>query len=564
MRFLKNCNNAAKYARGKYILFLNNDTQVQKNWLKPLVNLIESDRNIGMVGSQLLYPNCKLQEAGGIVWRDGTAANYGRNQSAYLDKYNYIKDVDYISGAAIMLPKNLWDKLGGFDELFSPAYYEDTDLAFRIRDIGKRVVYQPLSKVIHFEGVSNGTSLSSGQKQYQIINANKFKTKWENTLKKHGNIGDVFYARDRSYNKKTLLFVDYGLLTYDKDCGSMASFQYLKFFSDNSLNVKFIPKKQDFYLRNVNYIQNIEQLGIEIIQSPNFPVWFEENGKYIDYVYLNRPNVAEYFMPLVKKYTKAKIIYQGHDLHFLRLLREFSISKDNSDFIEAKRLEFLEKKIIASADVTVMFSNVEVNKIKEFTALADTVPLFILNTKDKENVIYNPEERNGIMFVGGYRHFPNVDGILWFIEKIFPLVLKHFPSMKLYLAGSGMPEEILKLASNNIIILGQLSDTALNSLYQKVKLIVVPLRFGAGVKGKVVEAIFNKVPVVTTSIGAEGIPHNGLLLVKDDVDEFAEAIIKIYYNNKLLQKISDDSYKFIDENYSVSAVKNKFKQWIDI
>lgn len=143
LKFLLNCNNAAKSARGQYILFLNNDTQVQKDWLKHLVDLIESDSNIGMVGSKLVYPDGLLQEAGGIVWKDGSAWNYGNRQDGNASEYNYVKEVDYISGAAIMIRHSLWDELGGFDESFIPAYYEDTDLAFQVRRAG----YKVLSKI---------------------------------------------------------------------------------------------------------------------------------------------------------------------------------------------------------------------------------------------------------------------------------------------------------------------------------------------------------------------------------------------------------------------------------
>ena len=148
--FLRNCNQAAKAARGKYVMFLNNDTQVTPGWLSSLVNLIESDPTIGMVGSKLVYPDGRLQEAGGIIWSDGSGWNYGRLDDPEKPEYNYVKDVDYISGAAILLSTDLWKQIGGFDELFAPAYCEDSDLAFEVRKAGYRVVYQPLSKVIHF------------------------------------------------------------------------------------------------------------------------------------------------------------------------------------------------------------------------------------------------------------------------------------------------------------------------------------------------------------------------------------------------------------------------------
>ena len=210
LRFLRNCNHAAKYAVGKYVLFLNNDTQVQPDWLSPLVSLIESAPDIGMVGSKLIYPDGSLQEAGGILWRDGSAWNYGNGQNPALPEFNYVKETDYISGAAIMLPLAVWRECGGFDEAFAPAYCEDSDLAFAVRQKGYRVLYQPKSAVVHFEGVSNGTDTSSGLKKYQVENTVKFRKKWKNILDAHPENGeDVFHARDKSFGKKTLVMVDH-------------------------------------------------------------------------------------------------------------------------------------------------------------------------------------------------------------------------------------------------------------------------------------------------------------------------------------------------------------------
>ncbi len=134
--FLKNCNNASKYAKGKYILFLNNDTQVQPGWLDYLIETIESDDKIGLVGPKFVYPDGRLQEAGGIIWKDGTGWNYGRFDDPEKPEYNYLKEVDYISGACILIRKDLWEEIGGFDERFTPAYFEDTDLAFEVRRKG--------------------------------------------------------------------------------------------------------------------------------------------------------------------------------------------------------------------------------------------------------------------------------------------------------------------------------------------------------------------------------------------------------------------------------------------
>lgn len=573
MCFLRNCNNAAKYARGKYILFLNNDTQVMENWLKPLVDLIESDKTIGMTGSMLLYQDQTIQEAGGIIYQDASGCNYGRNSDDYNSgEFNYVKDVDYISGAAIMLSRKNWQKLKGFDETFAPAYYEDTDLAFRIRnDLKLRVVYQPLSKVVHFEGKSNGTDLSSGQKRYQVINAEKFYNKWKRILKKdHCTPDDIFHGRDRSKNKKCLLFIDANYLTYDKDCGSRASFKYLQFFIKHGFNVKYLAMAKG----PMDYHKTaIEQQGAEIICyndwfNRDIISWLEKNGKYIDYVYLNRPDVANWCLKWLQKYTNAKIIYQGHDLHHLRMMREYQTNPSEQLLKDTKNMEKLEKEILPQMDSVLYFSDVEIQKIKEMKLKIkdiDTVPLYVFD--NPSGVKYNVEKRQDIMFIGGYNHVPNQDAAKWLINEIMPRVWNKKPDIKIHLVGSNMPQDLYGMASQykNIIIDGFLSDEELNELYKKIKISFIPLRFGAGIKGKIVEAIYNNVPVITTSIGAEGISADrDFLTVYDDAENLANAIINMYDDNKKLQKISDASAKFIMDNFSEKAVLSKLKNRVGI
>lgn len=184
LQFLKNCNMAAHHAQGEFLLFLNNDTNVQEGWLDALVNTMAADSSVGIVGAKLVYPDGRLQEAGGIVWRDGSCWNYGWFDDPDKPEYNYPREVDYVSGACLMVRRDLWEEIGGFDEAFAPAYYEDTDLAFQARARGYKVVYQPNAVVAHFEGVSCGINLRQGVKQHQAINKAKFFDKWQPVLLK--------------------------------------------------------------------------------------------------------------------------------------------------------------------------------------------------------------------------------------------------------------------------------------------------------------------------------------------------------------------------------------------
>jgi GT2 family glycosyltransferase len=180
--FLHSCNRAAAEARGQHLLFLNNDTEVQAGWLDHMLALFDADERTGLVGAKLLFPNGRLQEAGGVIWRDATGYNYGRYDDPGKPEYNYVREVDYCSGACILIETALFRQLGGFDVHYAPAYYEDTDLAFRVRQADKKVLYQPLAVVVHHEGVSHGTDTRCGTKAYQVANRAKFRERWRKEL----------------------------------------------------------------------------------------------------------------------------------------------------------------------------------------------------------------------------------------------------------------------------------------------------------------------------------------------------------------------------------------------
>ncbi len=557
LRFLRNCNNAAKYAKGQYILFLNNDTQVQKDWLKPLVDLIERDATIGMVGSKLVYADGSLQEAGGIIWSDGSGWNYGRNDDAMKPEYNYVRDVDYISGAAIMIRKNLWEQLGGFDEHFAPAYCEDSDLAFMVRRAGYRVVYQPASVVVHFEGKSNGTDLNSGVKKYQVENSIKLRKKWEKELsEQYENAQCVFKARERSKNKKVILVIDHYVPQFDKDAGSKTTFQYLKMFVKQGYSVKFIG---DNFYQDEPYTTVLQQMGVEVLYgswyAQHWQEWILDNKKYIDFVYLNRPHITIKYIDFLKEKTDIKCVYYGHDLHFLRLRREYELTGDKEKLRESN--EWLEKElyIMRRADISYYPSYIEEEEIHKIDPdiRVKAITAYVFESF-LEKISRNFTKREGIMFVGGFGHPPNEDAVLWFAKEVYPLIEQRL-KMPFYIVGSKPTEAVKRLSSENIIVKGFVSEEELAHLYNTCKIVVVPLRYGAGVKGKVVEALYYGAPMVTTSVGTEGIKGaEDIIEVEETPEKFADAVISLYTDDERLTKTVDAYQKFVKDHFSVEAV----------
>lgn len=561
--FLRNCNQAALCAKGRYLMFLNNDTQVTEGWLSSLVDLIESDPSVGMVGSKLVYPDGRLQEAGGIIWSDGSGWNYGRLDDPDKAEYNYVKEVDYISGAAILLSVKLWKQIGGFDVRFAPAYCEDSDLAFAVRKAGYKVVYQPLSKIIHYEGISNGTDVEgTGLKRYQVENSRKLKEKWAEELKQQcDNTGNPnpFRARERSMGKKIILVVDHYVPTYDKDAGSKTTFQYLKMFLKKGYVVKFLG---DNFQHEEPYSTVLQQMGIEILYGSEYQTkiwdWMKENGGEISVAYLNRPHIASKYVDFIREHTDIrKIIYYGHDLHFLRERREFELTGDLMKKKDSDYWKSVEFSMMYKSAVSYYPSYIEVDAIHK---IDKDIPLKAITAYVYEQFLEKLnedfEKREGLLFVGGFAHPPNADAVLWFAREVFPLIQKSLPGVCFYIVGSKVTEEIQALDSEKegIIVKGFVSEEELKNLYAQCRIVVVPLRYGAGVKGKVVEAIYNGAPIVTTSVGAEGIPDvESILKIADEKEKFADAVIKLYSDKEQLLAMAKKTQSYIREHFSVDA-----------
>jgi len=571
--FLRNCNNAAKEARGEYIFFLNNDTKVTDGWLSSLIALMERDESIGMCGSKLVYPDGRLQEAGGIIWSDASGWNYGRMDDPARYCYNYVKDVDYISGAAILIRTPLWKEIGGFDERFAPAYCEDSDLAFEVRRHGKRVVYQPASVVIHFEGVSNGTDVNgTGLKRYQVVNQEKFKEKWAEELAKQSeNTGNPnpFAARERSQAKKTILVIDHYVPHHDADAGSKTTWQYLQMFVKKGYNVKFLG---DNFGHDEPYATELEQLGIEVLWGDEIREtvfdWIEKNQEFIDIAYLNRPHIAVKYIDFLKENTKIRCIYYGHDLHYLRIRREYELTGDIRKRRESDYWKAIEYQVMEKADMVYYPSQDEIDEIHarrpEIPARAITAYIYddfsqegrsLLAENSQEGRSLLTENTSGLLFVGGFKHPPNADGVLWFASGIWPLVKKELPEAEFFIAGSHPTEEVEALdGKDGIHVLGFVSDEVLEEKYRTTRLTVVPLRYGAGVKGKVVEALHLGCAIVTTSVGAEGIPEaETAMKIADTPETFAAAVVRAYQDEAELARMRGAAAPIIKNYYSTEA-----------
>ncbi len=563
--FVKACNLGARIASGKYLLFLNNDVLVTNRLLEAMFSLAERGDIIGVVGARLVYPDGLLQEAGGIVWNDpdNIAWNYGRYGGPDRWEYNYVKEVDYCSGACLMIKRQLFFDVSLFDEDYAPVYFEDTDLAFKVREAGYKVMYQPAAVAIHFEGATAGTDLSTGFKKFQNINKVKFYEKWKSTLEfNHFKIGeDVFLARDRSRDKKILLYIDHQVPTFDRDAGSKITYEYLKLFNNMGFKIIFWPH----ILQKIEpYTTVIQQTGIEIVYGyASLKNFLKKNGKYLHYVFLSRPHVAKEYINSVKAYSpKAKLFYVAHDLHFLREGRRAEIEGNKSLKQFAGKMKRIEMSIIEKSDLTLVFSKIE-KKILESENPAINVD--IMPWIQKRNVWdTNFDKRKNLMFIGGFIHKPNEDGILWFTKNVFPHIQKKINDIKLVIIGSNPTTEILALQSDNVIVTGYVEDP--DYYFKNARIFVAPLRYGAGIKGKIIEAMSYGLPVVTTDIGAEGLDlESGKnVLIANNSEEFVNEVVSLYFSEELWSKLSQNSLYYVDTKNSAINAEFKLSQILGV
>ncbi|MDQ6652299.1 MAG: glycosyltransferase [Acidobacteriota bacterium] len=548
--FVDACNQGAAAARGKYLLFLNNDTKVLPGWLNHLVTTIEANPANGAVGSMFLYPDGSIQEAGAIVWKNGEAYHYGWGASPDDRHFNFAREVDYCSAASLLIRRDVFEKLGGFDRRFAPAYYEDIDLCFGVRSLGFRVIYQPLSRLVHYEATTAGGDINKGGKRFQIINREKFVEKWRDQLEREHLAEDLKRLEEASNRDRALpriVVFDERIPSPDRDAGSGRMFIILKTLAKWA-HVIFVPFNRP---QGQGYEAALWFEGIETADTVDYRRLLKDMR--VTAAIVSRPAMAEALIHRIRRANpQVKIVFDMVDSHFIRFEREYQITGDVQTLKKAQRYRKLERRMGQRSDLIWCASEEDRQTMeREVPGRRIEVVPTIHELRDRGRAF---EERKDLLFIGNLAHRPNGDAILFFMREIYPHLTQTLPNVKLDIIGENVSDDISAFNSENVRIRGYVQDV--KPYLRGCRIFIAPLRFGAGIKGKVGEAMSYGLPVVTTSIGAEGfgLKHGVEVMIADDPASFAAAVTLLYFGKELWESLAQNSRLVIEKHFIPEVV----------
>lgn len=558
--YTRSLNHGSSLARGELLVLLNDDTVPQPGWLEAMVDCARSSDDIGVVVPMFLDTDGGLKEAGSIVWRDGSAENFGRGDPV-LDRsrYRYRRDVDYGSGACLMVRADLFRAVGGLDEQFSPAYYEDVDLCFAAREAGARVVYEPRARVIHLEGATAGTDLAAGNKRFQVINHGPFVAKWRHRLDDQPHRGGDPRLASRRAPGPHVLVADVTVPTPDRDGGSLRMWRLLEQIGGLGCTITFLPANG---VAEEPYATRLEAAGVEVLRrSEEVEPELAAIAPALVLAVLSRPHVAaRYVYALRELAPAARIVYDTVDLHHLRELRR-SFVEDSPASARVDALRELELAMARCSDATIVVSDEERD---ELVRLVPGAEVAVIPTIADVQPVASLAGRAGIVFVGSFGHAPNVDAALFLLRSVMPHVWRERPDARLTIVGQHPPAGVKALAGPRVDVRGWVEDIA--PLLAVARVAVAPIRYGAGVQLKAIEAMAHGVPVVSTALAAGGLDALDAvhLLVADDPHEIAARICALLEDDELWHRLSSAGQALVGERYAADVIGPRIRALLPV
>lgn len=560
--FILSSNKGADCSQAPYILFLNNDTIVTEHWLSNLISTIRKNPQCRAVGCKLVYPEGILQEAGSILWNNGSASAYGRGDDPMKPEYSYVREVDFCSGACLLVRNDLFKGVHGFDTGYLPAYYEDADLCLKFSNLGYKIIYQPDTTVFHFEYTSSSKKQAIRQME---DNRSRFVKNWDNILQyKYTLLSDVNFfdtvlqARDVQEGKKILVLED-RIPALHQGSGYPRANKLLFMIRKLGYKVTFFPLSDTTPWQP--YTLEFQQLGIEVFfgKNLNFARFAQQRKNFYDIIYISRPHNFEAYYSILKKYfPTARIVYDAEALFSTREILKEKIKGNDITDQQIKNLRDTEINLIKKADHIITVSENEKKLIFENSKHSKITVIGYPIEVQKNIGPFN--HREDLLFVGSFLSpdGPNDDAIIYFVTDIWPKLLGKL-SCKLFIVGINPPKRIQQFASPTVIVTGYAPD--IQEYYNHCRIFIVPHRYAAGIPLKLLEAMSYGIPSVVSSLIASqlNLEDQKQALVAENTDTFVEKIVSLYQNAKIWENIQKNSLDYISQTCNPENLKKELQ-----
>lgn len=550
LRYGAAVNHAIKLAKAPLTGFFHQRTLVTPGMLRILVDGAKNE--IAIIGPKVIYGDGRICAAGGIVDRDDGIYGFGRFGDPLNPSYLHSRVVDFCPHGYIVRSALLQDG-GGLDPAIRTFELANVDLALRFREKGYQCLYYPRAVLISYSERWDGghTYHPPGEWLDDLNDLYRRHAFQINDMKEQSALG---FRHDRT-PKRRVLYIDAETPMPDRNSGSIDALNILRILSGLGFRVTFIPESN--FLHRGKYTEALQECGIEVIYHPyNSTVQeiLRRKRREFDIVVLCRVYIAEkYIDQLRERALPAKIIFNTVDLHFLRLMREADLLGNKELAASANQVRASELDVIAKADTTIVLSAFEAELVRRELPGARVRVIPLLRQISAECDAPGFEPRANIVFIGTYQHPPNCDAVIYFVREIWPLIRREIPGVRFFIVGSEVTKEIEELSGNGVEVLGFVED--LTPLLRECRLSVAPLRYGAGLKGKIATSMQAGLPCVSTSIGAEGaeLTSGKELLIADGCEEFADAVVRLYNDRELWGKLARDGFDYARRSLSIES-----------
>jgi GT2 family glycosyltransferase len=568
LHFLRGVNRAARSARGRALLLLNNDAQLLPGAVAAAVRTLDSAPDIGAVGGRIILPDGTLQEAGSIVWRNGAASGYGRGQDPNGADVMFQRDVDYCSGAFLMTPAAVWAELDGFDEAFAPAYYEETDYCVRLWESGRRVVFDPDVAVLHYEFGSAGESAEALalQQQNHRVFAERHRTWLEGQFELDPQ--NVIAARTARSQRKRVLVIEDRVPKTELGTGYPRSNRLLHELVAAGAEVALFPVHR--HAETWRSVRRALDKRIEVLISADgsqIPQYLEARRGHFDAVIVCRPPNMAMFEEAVGQRRDliglAKVVYDAEALFVSRELQRREAKGDPATADERHTMVAEEVTLARRADAVLSVSEAERDTLEAYGARDVRVLSYAV---DEPPIGTGFDARDRIVFLGAIQEedAPNAIAVRWFAREILPGVRRRLgEDMRLTVIGMNRARSVAALDGSALDLRGMVEN--LHDALADARVMVVPSRIGAGIPLKVHQAAALGIPMVTTRLIADqvGWEDGQELLVADEPAAFAAACARLYTDRALWERLRARALERVREDCAPEVFATRVRELLD-